>query len=137
MNSLLRNILGIIVGAGVGGFINGQIIKYGHLLVPLPEGVNPENIDSINANIASYEPQHFIMPFLAHALGTLVGAFIVTKIAASNQKIFALGIGALFLMGGIMVAQMLSNSPIWFTALDIIGAYIPMALLGYHLAKKD
>jgi len=28
-------------------------------------------------------------------------------------------------------------SPIWFNALDLIGAYLPMAYLGYKLVTKS
>jgi len=47
----------------------------------------------------------------------------------------ALAIGVLFLAGGISMVFMLP-SPTWFTLLDLIGAYIPMAYLGGKLAIK-
>ena len=48
-----------------------------------------------------YSPQkNFVFPFLAHALGTLAGAFVAAKIAASHKMRFALAIGFLFLLGG-------------------------------------
>ena len=74
------------------------------------------------------QPKHFIMPFLAHALGTFVGAFVAAIIAISNKINLALAIGVLFLTGGISMVFMLP-SPTWFTLLDLIGAYLPMAYL--------
>jgi hypothetical protein len=47
---------------------------------------------------------------------------------------FALAIGFFFLIGGIMNVFMLP-SPLWFTILDLAGAYIPMAWLGGLLAS--
>jgi hypothetical protein len=41
----------------------------------------------------------------------------------------ALGIGVLFLIGGTAAVMMLP-APMWFSALDLIVAYIPMAWLG-------
>ncbi|MEM7479298.1 MAG: hypothetical protein AAF483_30305, partial [Planctomycetota bacterium] len=47
---------------------------------------------------------------------------------------FAMGIGAWFQFGGIVVCYALGG-PLWFNALDLITAYFPMAFLGYFLAK--
>jgi len=74
------------------------------------------------------------MPFLAHALGTLIGAFLAAKIAATHQLKFAILIGLFFLMGGIKMASLLP-APLWFDILDLGFAYIPMGYLGYKLAK--
>ena len=81
------------------------------------------------------QPKHFVMPFLAHALGTLVGAFVCALIAAGNKMRLALLIGAIFLVGGIMNVYMLP-SPKWFAVLDIVVAYLPMAWLGGNMAIK-
>ena len=47
------------------------------------------------------ETKHFISPFLAHALGSLAGAFLAAKIALSHQMKIALVIGAFFSLGGL------------------------------------
>lgn len=47
----------------------------------------------------------------------------------------ALIVGVLFLIGGVSMVAMLP-SPMWFNALDLIVAYIPMAFLGGKLAIK-
>ncbi|PKP15710.1 MAG: hypothetical protein CVU07_09270, partial [Bacteroidetes bacterium HGW-Bacteroidetes-23] len=83
-----------------------------------------------------FEPKNFVFPFLAHALGTLVGAFLAAKIAANHKMKFAYGIGFFFLLGGIANVFLLP-SPTWFTLLDLIGAYLPMAFLGGKLATKQ
>ena len=51
---------------------------------------------------------------------------------------FSLGIGVLFLIGGITVNYMLPG-PIWFAIVDIVLAYIPMAWIGGKIVarKKD
>ena len=78
---------------------------------------------------------YFIFPFLAHALGTIVGALIAGRIATTHKMKFSLAIGGLFLLGGIMVNFMLPG-PSWFAVVDILIAYIPMAWIGGKLAKK-
>ena len=84
--------------------------------------------------VAKYQYYHFIVPFLAHAIGTLVGAYLAVKIAG-HKMVAALVVAALFLYGGISMVMQLP-SPMWFNVLDLVGAYIPMGLLGHKLATK-
>lgn len=137
MNPILKNILAVVSGGIVGMIVNGGLITVTDGMVPLPEGVDPNDIESIKANIHLYSPLSFVPPFLAHALGTLAGAFTATKIAASHHKTFALIIGAWFLLGGSIMVYMIPNTPTWFMLLDLIGAYIPMGWLGWKLAGGD
>jgi hypothetical protein len=80
------------------------------------------------------EPKHFIMPFLAHALGTFFGAVLCTLIARSYQMILALSIGLAFFIGGFMMVFQLP-APLWFDLIDLIFAYFPMAWLGYRVVS--
>lgn len=135
MNPILRNILAVIAGGIVGMIVNMGIVMLGGAVIPAPEGVDVSNMESLKAGMHLFEAKHFISPFFAHALGTLAGAFLAAKLAVSHQMKFALGIGAFFLIGGIMmVIQM--PAPLWFEALDLIGAYLPMGWLGGMLAIK-
>lgn len=127
---IVRNILAVVIGLVVGSLVNGAIIKYGSPFFPLPEGVNPNDIESIKANLHLYSFKHFITPWLAHAVGTFVGAVLAGIIAASHKIKLALLVGAFFLVGGIMMVFMLPQSPIWFILADLLLAYIPMAWLG-------
>ncbi len=135
MNPILRNVLVVLLGAIIGTFVNSGIIMSSGTLIPLPEGVDPMDMESFKSNLHLFEMKHFIMPFLAHALGTLAGAFIVAKLAASHHRRFAISIGILFLIGGIMAAVLIP-APLWFIIFDLALAYIPMALLGAKLAGK-
>lgn len=137
MHPILRNVLAVLAGVTVGIIVNGGIINISGSIIPVPEGVDPNDLESIKANMYLYSPKHFIMPFLAHALGTLAGAFVVAKIAASHHLKLTLLIGAFFLIGGVMMVQMIPTTPTWFAALDILGAYLPMGWLGAKLANKN
>ena len=136
MNPIIRNILAVLVGLFIGGLVNLGIIIISPSLVPLPPGVDPNDLESIKSNIHLYEAKHFLMPFVAHALGTLVGAFIAVKLAASHHLYIGIGIGAFFIIGGIMAVSMIPG-PMWFSVLDLLIAYIPMGWLGWKLAGGD
>jgi hypothetical protein len=135
MHPILRNILAVVTGFIVGSLVNFSLIKISGSLIPPPNGADITTMEGLKETMHLFEPKHFLFPFLAHALGTLVGALIAVKIAANNYLKLALLIGGLFLIGGITNVLMLP-SPTWFTIVDLVGAYIPMAYLGWALAKK-
>jgi len=135
MSPLLRNVLAVIAGLIIGGIVNSGIIFLGPNLISPPEGVDPNDIESIKANVHLYSSKHFIIPTLAHALGTLVGAIVTVKIAASKHKTLALVLGGIFFLGGLAMAFMLPE--FWkFSIIDLAIAYFPMALLGWSLAGR-
>jgi hypothetical protein len=91
--------------------------------------------EGLQAAMHLLEPKHFLFPFLAHALGTLVGAFIATKLAKKSGRLPAITVGILFLIGGIIAARMIP-APAWFIATDLLLAYLPAAWIGYSLASS-
>jgi len=133
MNPTLRNVLAVIAGAILGSLVNGFLIEISGKVIPPPDGADVTTLEGLKASIHLFEPKHFVFPFLAHALGTLTGAFVAAKLAATHKMRIALGIGVLFLLGGIANCFMLP-APVWFMAVDVIVAYIPMGYLGGKLA---
>lgn len=134
MNPILRNVLAVFTGWIIGSMINMYIVglSAGQL------GLNPNDVDYMNQlkdALPTAPVSFFIYPFLAHALGTLVGAFTASLIAGKQKMRMALIIGLLFLLGGIMVNSMLPG-PLWFTITDILFAYIPMAWIGGYLGTR-
>lgn len=129
MNPVLKNILAVVVGLVVGSIVNICIITISGFVIPPPDGAEVTTMEGLEASMHLFEPKHFLMPFLAHALGTLVGAFLTAKMAASRKMSLALVIGCFFLVGGITNVVMLP-SPMWFNVVDLVLAYIPMAYLG-------
>lgn len=132
MNPTLKNILAVIVGIFIGSAVNMGLIMLSPQIIPPPAGVDPTDMESLKANVQLFEAKHFIMPFLAHALGTLVGALVATLIAATHKMKMGLIIGLFFLIGGIVNIAMLGG-PMWFTVLDLVAAYLPTAWFGGRL----
>lgn len=115
--------------------MNMGIITISGFVIPPPEGADLTTMEGLVASMHLFEPKHFIMPFLAHGLGTLVGALIAFLIAANHNMKFAMAIGVFFLLGGSVNAYLLP-APNWFIGLDLLLAYFPMAWLGGILAQK-
>lgn len=132
----MRKILAILTGLIIGSLINMGVIMCGGYLISLPVGVDNTTTEGLQATIHLFEPKHFIFPFMAHALGTLVGAFVVSKISNNQHFIPSLIIGIFFFIGGSMMVYQLPT-PMWFNVIDLIFAYLPMAYIGYKLATKQ
>jgi len=126
MLNLLRNLLAILLGVLLGATVNMALIHISPALIPPPAGVDVTNTKSLSLGIDLFEPKHFVMPFLAHALGTLAGALVAYLIAAKHKHRFAYLIGVFFLCGGVAASFMIP-APGWFIALDLVIAYLPMA----------
>jgi hypothetical protein len=137
MHPILRNILAFVAGLILGGAVNMGVLMLGMVVLPPPPGVDIMDIASINEHIHEYSFVAMMVPFLAHALGTLVGAFVVVRIAASQHLFLAMGIGIIFLFGGIDAVRQIPNAPVWFDVLDLVVAYLPMAWLGHRMANRE
>lgn len=134
MKPIFRNILAVIIGWLGGSLVNMGLIQTGHIILPI-EGIDLNDMDALAAIMPTLEFEYFVFPFLAHAIGTLVGAAIAGLIAANHKMKFSLAVGGLFLIGGIIVNFMIPG-PTWFAAADILLAYIPMAWIGGKIALK-
>lgn len=132
--SILRNGLAVVGGFIVGSVVNGGLISVGSVLVPPPDGVDISTMESLAEGIHLFGPQHFAVPFLAHALGTLTGSWLCYRLASGHREALCWGLGAVFLLGGIAAAFMIP-APTWFIFVDLLLAYLPMAWLGMTLGK--
>lgn len=135
MMTILRNILAVVIGLAVGGGVNMSLILIGPYVIPAPAGVDVTDAQSLSTSMHLFKPEHFVFPFLAHALGTLAGALVAFLIAASYRSVFAYVVGAVSLAGGIAATFMIP-APIWFITLDLAVAYIPMAWFGTQIGRR-
>ncbi|WP_088278742.1 hypothetical protein [Ideonella sp. A 288] len=135
MSRFLRMLLAVVVGFVLGSVVNMALVMLGGKVVSPPAGADVATMEGLKASIHLFEPRHFLFPFLAHALGTLVGAAVACGLAPGRPPGPAYIVGGLFLMGGVANAVMLP-APAWFNAADLLLAYLPMAWLGRALVRR-
>jgi len=135
MPAVLRNVLAVVAGAIVGSVVNTPLVTIGPRIIPPPVGADVTTMEGLVKALPLFGPQHFVFPFLAHALGTLVGAGIAAYAAATRNAAMAFVVGALFMAGGVANAFMLPG-PLWFDVVDIVCAYLPMAWVGARTAAR-
>jgi hypothetical protein len=133
--TIVRNILAVIIGLILGNIVNMAIIAAGHAIMPPPPGFDGNSLEGVASTIHLLQPIDFIVPFLAHAAGPLVGVLAAIFIAASSHKVIAIILGCLFLAAGI-AANVMIPAPMWYRAVDLLLAYVPMAYLGWKLSGR-
>lgn len=135
MNNLVRNILAFVAGIVAMMFVKWAVTMVGSMVVAPPAGADMSTMEGIKAAMAQFGPQHFVFPFLEHALGSLAGAAAAALFAGSHKMKLAIAIGVLHLLGGIAAAAILP-APVWFIVLDLTVAYLPMAWIGGKTAQR-
>ena len=135
MAKVLRLFLAVLLGFVVGSLVNGGLILLSGKVIPPPAGADVTTTEGLKASLHLFQAKHFIFPFLAHALGTLSGAFVAGLLAPHRSALPAYTVGGLFLLGGVTSVLMLP-APAWFSTLDLVAAYLPAAWLGQAWASR-
>ena len=88
---------------------------------------------------------HFVFPFLAHALGTLIGAIAGTRIGRVVAPTLPMAIVGFPIIikasgggggrGGGIVNAVSLPAPTVFVTIDLLLAYLPMGYLGWCMGQ--
>jgi hypothetical protein len=122
----LRLLIAVILGFVAGSAVNMGLILVSGRVIPPPAGADVATTEGLRASMHLFEPRHFIFPFLAHAMGTFVGAVVGMLLAPERSAIAPYTIGGLFFLGGCASVFMLP-APALFSAIDLLFAYFPAA----------
>lgn len=126
----MRNVLATIVG-----FIVASLTVYifesliGHNLFPLPENIDPMNMDSIKENMHLIPTGSKIFVVIAHFMGIVVG-MLVAGIISKTSMVPAYIVGALMLIATAINIIMLPKE-MWFLISDTV-----LAIIGFIIGKK-
>ena len=130
---ILKDIGVFLIGLILGSTINMLLVEAGMIIIPAPSGFDLSTEAGLKSAMSMMSFEHFIFPFLAHAIGTLTGSIFVSRFAFRKQ-ILSYCIGISFLIGGISMIFMVGG-PTWFIMLDVIVAYLPMSWLGLRIGR--
>jgi len=133
MHPIIRNILAFIAGLILANIVNMCLIILGNNLIPAPEGADISSTEGLQETMHLLQPQNYLFPFLAHALGSFTGGFIIAKFAATNKMTLAMAFGILYLCFGLYMIAVVP-APTWLSVLDGFLAYLPMTYIGAKLA---
>ena len=125
----MKNVLGTLAGLILASVTVYVFEKIGHALFPIPDSVNPYNMESIKNNIHLIPKGNMAFVALAHGMGILAGMFIAGFISKTSMiPTYIVGI----LMAAISIMYyFLIPSPTWFIIADLA-----LILIGFVIGKK-
>lgn len=135
MKNFLLGLLSVLLGIVFGSMINMGIVLLGPKLIPHPPGADVSTMEGLKASLHLFESRHFMMPFLAHAVGTFSGALIATLFPGKSSLRRAMLLSLVFFAGGFMNVRMLP-APLWFNITDLVFAYFPMGYAAFLLVSR-
>ena len=135
MKTWLQRLLALAVGLFAGGGVNMGLITLGNNIIPLPAGADTSTTEGLRQAITMFGPEHYVFPWLGHAVGTFIGVLVSVLIQRNNSMIIPIIITSAFLIGGLLMVIQIP-SPLWFDIIDLVGAYLPMGYLGYRLTQR-
>lgn len=126
--------LAIVVGMLVGMTVNMAIIELNsRYLFPLPDGVDPTNIEQLRSYIPDMPVGSALMVMVAHLSQALFGGAVAARLAASKPIMMAMWVGLFSMIGGISAFYMIGG-PTWM--LIELPLYLVVAFgAGYFAAR--
>lgn len=131
----MKNVFATIIGFFVASatvYIFETVI--GHTMFPLPEGVDPMNIEWIKDNMDKIPVGSKIFVVIAHFTGIIAGMFMAAQISKQSM-VPSYIVGVLMLLATFATIFMLPKE-LWFTISDavfVIAGY----LIGKNLASEQ
>ncbi len=130
---MLRNILAGIAGVIAGGLAVFALETLGHIIFPLPEGIeiDPMDMESVRAAASQIPAINKLAVVIAWFGGAVVAGWVASLVSQSGKLLVPLICGGILMLGGL--ANLISiPSPIWMWVLGL-AAFLPGAWLGTRL----
>ncbi len=126
MKNVLATVVGFIVAA-LTVYIFESLI--GHNLFPLPENIDPMNMESIKENMHLIPVGSKVFVVIAHFMGIFIGMLVAALISKSSMV-------PSYIVGGLMLAATAFNlimlpKETWFLVADGI-----LAITGFFIGKN-
>jgi len=135
MRKIVRGVLAVILG-----FVAFSVVvmigeNIGHMIFPIPGGLNPSDPESIKAVMEKLPVGALVAVVVAWGVGAFAGAWVAARLAPGSKLIFGLAIGVLGLFATVG-NMLLIPHPTWMWVLGI-AELLPAAYLGARLATPS
>jgi len=125
---MAKNILSTALGLIGGLFIILSLEVAGHIIYPMPAGMNLNDPAAISAYTSGAPTIVFILLVLSYALGSLVAGLIAALMAPANKMAKAITVGGILMGLGAYNLFMIPH-PVWTVIISIF-LFIPCSYLG-------
>jgi hypothetical protein len=134
MGQILRSVGAVLAGLLLGVLLMMGIELVGHVLYPLPAGVDPSDFEALKALLPTLPVGALLLVLLGWTVAPLAGGFTAAWIARRAPVAHALVVGLFFLAGGVATLLMMPH-PLWF-AVGGVAVFLPAAYAGSLLAPR-
>lgn len=131
---MIRSITGVVVGMIAAMVTVGVLEAVGHLLFPLPPGVDPYDPEQLRTIMDKIPPGAMVAVLVAWGAGSLIGGFTAAVIAGRAHMVHALIVGGLQFACGVITMLMIPH-PLWFWLASFV-IVVPSSWIGGQLAKR-
>lgn len=132
MAPAIRNVLAVLAGVVVAVILIALVEAVGHLVYPLPEGIDPNDSESLKAAMSRIPAGAMAFVLFAWAVGTLAGGWVATRIAAKGTVLHAMIVGVILMAVGALNMLMIPH-PLWFWIVGLL-LFLPAAYAGARMA---
>jgi hypothetical protein len=132
---MVRRILGVIVGLGVGFLLIMFMEESMGKFYPPPPGTDFKNPESVKTMIHNMPIGAFLMLLLGYAVASFSGGLVASLVAGVRKPIPAIIVGTLLTFSGIGNLVMMPGHPMWFAIVSSL-VYIPLSYLGYLVVQS-
>lgn len=109
-----KNIVAVIAGIVVAVLVVMGIQWLGHVVYPMPEGLDINDADAMSEHIAGLPLGAFMFVLASYALGALAGGLLASKLAASSRMLMAGIVIGLILVATLVTLVQIAH-PLWFS----------------------
>lgn len=130
---MLKRLTSVLAGCSAGIALIFLTESVGHVLFPMPAGIDPTDKEAIKALMAEVPVAALLIVLLGAFLGGLAGGFVAGKFDAANAKKNALIVGGILTLLGVLNMIIIPH-PVWFMVIDSV-IYLAGAFIGSLFIK--
>ncbi len=134
MREFGRSAVAVIAGTVLAVLLIAAIQKLGHMVYPVPSGIDWSDADRVREYIAGLPPGALLFVLAAYGIGTLAGAFLAARLSTRAPVVHASIVTALMLASGIGNLVAIPH-PAWFAAATVI-VFIVAGIAGGRLGSS-
>lgn len=131
---MLKDILAGIVGIAIAVAIVFLSDELGHMLYPLPDGLDPGDADALRPYIATLPIGAFLVVLGGWVVATFVGAVVAAQIGSAKAWVYPAIVGG-FVFAGTAATLIAIPHPMWFSVVSLL-AILASAWLAWVVATR-
>jgi hypothetical protein len=130
---MIQRILITIAGAITASLTIFAVEAFSHNLYPVPVGLDEESADAMKIYVAGLPVTAFLLLIAAWALGSLLGGFVIGKLAPNPDSTRMAYIAGVALTISAILNFIQIPHPIWVMLIGVL-TFIPLVIVGYKFA---